>query len=178
MAETENKLNKNGDTGTSKIAIHELEKIEAFQKAILENAGAMIIATDNKGIITLFNPEAVKKLGYSEDEILYKKTPLLFHDEKEIREKKQELIDEFGKKEFNGFDVLVEKARRNLYAEERFNYIKKSGETFPVWLSITQLVNGQKEPTGFLGIAFDISEKIKAEQKFKKNRVPVFTAIE
>jgi PAS domain S-box-containing protein len=168
MAGKENKLNKKGNTGKSKIALQELEKTQAFQKAILENAGAMIIATDNKGIITLFNPEAAKKLGYTEDEVLYKKTPLLFHDEKEIREKKQKLIDEFGKKEFNGFDVLVEKARRNLYAEERFNYIKKSGETFPVWLSITQLVNGQKEPTGFLGIAFDISEKIKAEQKFKK----------
>jgi PAS domain S-box-containing protein len=168
MAGNEKIISTNGDTRELKITLQELEKVQAFQKAILENAGAMIIATDDKGTIRLFNPEAAKKLGYTEEEILNKKTPLLFHDKQEIRLKRQQLIDEFGEKEFNDFDVLVEKARRNLYAEERFNYINKSGEIFPVWLSITQLVNGQKAPTGFLGIAFDISEKIKAEQKFKK----------
>jgi len=168
MAGNEKKISTNGDTRELQIALQELEKVQAFQKAILENAGAMIIATDNKGIIRLFNPEAAKKLGYTEDEILNKKTPLLFHDKKEIQVKKQQLIDEFGEKEFNDFDVLVEKARHNLYAEERFHYTKKSGATFPVWLSITQLFNGKKEPTGFLGIAFDISAKVKAEKTLKK----------
>ena len=162
------KINTNGETRELKSALQELEKVQAFQKAILENAGAMIIATDNEGIIRLFNPEAAKKLGYTEDEILNKETPLLFHDKEEIREKKQQLVDEFGEKKFNDFDVLVEKARRNLHAEERFHYTKKSGATFPVWLSITQLFNGKKEPTGFLGIAFDVSAKVKAEKTLKK----------
>ena len=34
-------------------------------KALLDNAGAMIIATDEKGIITLFNPEAAKNIGFA-----------------------------------------------------------------------------------------------------------------
>ena len=39
-----------------KLSIHQLNAALSFQKAILDNAGAMIIATDQKGIIKLFNP--------------------------------------------------------------------------------------------------------------------------
>ena len=151
-----------------KSALQELEKVQAFQKAILENAGAMIIASDEKGIIRLFNPEAALRLGYSPSEILGKETPLLFHNKKEIEKKRKQLYDEFGIKECSNFDVLVEKARRNIHEEERFEYVRKTGDSFPVSLTITALYNTKGDVTGFMGIAFDISERIKAEKKLKK----------
>ncbi len=41
----------------------QLEDALSYQRALLDNAGAMIIATDEKGIIKLFNIEAAANLG-------------------------------------------------------------------------------------------------------------------
>src|SRR6476620_7439070 len=73
------------------ISKEKLEDVMSYQKALIDNAGAMIIATDEKGIIKLYNPEAVKNLGYSESEIINKATPMLFHDKAEIDKKRKEM---------------------------------------------------------------------------------------
>lgn len=151
-----------------KNALKELEKAQAFQKAIFENAGAMIIATDEKGVIRLFNPEAAQRLGYKPTEVLGKETPVLFHDKKELEKKQELLFEDFGKNGISNFDVLVEKARRYIHEEEQFTYVRKTGESFPVSLTITALYDSKGKITGFMGIAFDISERIKAEKNLKK----------
>lgn len=151
-----------------KEALQELEKAQAFQNAILENAGAMIIATDEKGIIRLFNHEAAHLLGYSPREVLGKVTPEIFHSKKDLEKKRRRLLDDFSIKANTTFDVLVEKARHNIHEEEQCNYVKKTGESFPVSLTITALRNASGDITGYMGIAFDISERIKAEKKLKK----------
>lgn len=144
-----------------------LQEVLSFQEKLLDTAGAMIIATDENGIIKLFNPEAALKLGYSQSEVLNKETPVLFHNQKEIERKRKELLQTFGIKVKNSFEVLVEKARRNIHEEEQFNYVGKSGGLFPVSLTITALraVNGNI--TGYIGIAIDISERIKAVKELK-----------
>lgn len=144
-----------------------LENVLSFQKTLLDTAGAMIIATDENGIIKLFNPEAASKLGYSESEVVDKKTPVLFHNKKDIERKRKELLNLFGIKVKNSFDVLVEKASRNIHEEEEFNYIAKTGASFPVSLTITALRNIKGNITGYIGIAIDISERIKAENELK-----------
>ncbi|MFA6229206.1 MAG: CHASE domain-containing protein [Rhodanobacter sp.] len=48
----------------------ELQSFSALQRAILNNAGYAIIATDPKGIITLFNPAAEGMLGYAASELV------------------------------------------------------------------------------------------------------------
>ena len=150
-----------------KKALKELEKVQSFHKAILENAGAMIIATDEYGIIRLFNPHAALKLGYRPSEILDKETPVLFHIEQDIENKRRHLLNEFGIKSDNSFNVLVEKARRNIHEEVQYNYVSKAGNLFPVSLTISALRNADGAVTGFMAIAFDISERIKAEKKIK-----------
>lgn len=52
---------------------NQLQKLSAFQRAILDNAPVMIMSTNPQGKITLANPYALKKLGYqAEDELLGK----------------------------------------------------------------------------------------------------------
>ena len=145
-----------------------LENVLAFQKTLLDTAGVMIIATDEKGIIKLFNPEAEVRLGYRQSEIIDKETPALFHTKNEIQKKRKELETIFGKRLKKPFDVLVEKARRNLHEEERYSYIDKNGVSFPVSLIITTLRDAKGNTTGFMGVAIDISERIKAEKELKK----------
>lgn len=147
-----------------------LENALSIQKTLLDTAGAMIIATDENGIIRLFNPEAACKLGYIESEVINKETPVLFHDKKDIERKRKELLKLFGINLKNNFDVLVEKARRNIHEEEQYIYVTKTGTSFPVSLTITTLKDTKGNISGFVGIAVDISERIKAEIELKKVR--------
>jgi PAS domain S-box-containing protein len=163
-------------TSELKNVLQELEKTNgtldnaiSFQKAILDNAGAMIIATDENGIIKFFNPEASLNIGYHGSEVINKKTPLLFHDKNEIAAKKKELANEFGIIVKDDFAVLVEKARRNIHEEEQYTCIRKNGTTFPISLTITCIRNNEHVITGFLGIAIDISERKKAENILRKS---------
>jgi PAS domain S-box-containing protein len=158
-----------------KAALHQLEiskdtleDVLAYQKAILDNAGAIIIATDEKGIIKLFNPEASRSLGYTESEVINKESPVLFHDINEIKKKRGALYNQLKLSFENDFDVLVEKAKRNLSDEQHYVYKRKDGTTFPVLLTITAIRNNAWEITGFMGIAIDISEQIKAEKDLRE----------
>ena len=144
-----------------------LKNVMFFQRTLLDTAGAMIIATDENGIITHFNPEAVFKLGYSQSEILNKETPVLFHDKKDIERKRKELLKVLGINLKNSFDILVEQARRNTHEEEQYLYVGKAGVSFPVSLTITALRDVEGNITGFVGIAIDISGRIKAEKELK-----------
>jgi PAS domain S-box-containing protein len=108
-----------------------LEEVMAFHKALLDNAGAMLIATDEKGIIKLFNPEAASNIGYEEPEVVNIQTPLLFLDPAEIAIKRNALVKEFGIDVQDGFEVLVEKARRNIHEEEQFQLSEKMARVSP-----------------------------------------------
>jgi PAS domain S-box-containing protein len=172
--ELEQKVEKR--TGQFKKAMHELEITNdlledavSFQKAIVDNAGAMIIATDEKGVIKLFNPEASLNTGYRPQDLINKETPVIFHTKDEILGKQKELLREFGVSIKTDFDVLVEKARRNIHEEEQYTYIRKNGTSFPVLLSITSIKNNDGEITGFMGIAVDISERKKMEEELKQS---------
>ena len=151
-----------------KIANDKLADALYYQKALLDNAGAMIIATDEKGIIQLFNPEASLKTGYTEDEMINKKTPLLLHDKNEIAQKRNEIFNESGIEIKNDFDVLVHRSMQNTHKEEIYSYIRKNGTSFPISLTITAIRNNEGKVTGFAGIAIDISERKKAEEKLLK----------
>lgn len=152
-----------------KISQVALEQTNAYQKAILENAGAMIIATDKEGVIKLFNPEASLNMGYRESEVIDKMTPMVFHVRSEIDRKRKELFKEFGLNINEDFDVMVEKARRNIHEEQQYNYIRKDGTTFPVSLTITAMYDRKGEIIGYMGISFDISERKKAEEVLLKS---------
>ena len=145
-----------------------LENVLSFQKALLDNAGAMIIATDEKGVIKLFNPEASLNIGYHESEVINKNTPVLFHDKTEIKRERKELFNEFGITIKDDFAVLVEKSRRNIHEEEQYTYIRKNGTSFSVSLTITAIRDNDGEITGFMGVAIDISERQKAEEGLRE----------
>jgi PAS domain S-box-containing protein len=142
----------------------QLEAAVAFQKAVLNNAGVMIIATNKKGIIQLFNPEAVLNTGYTETEVINKEQPVILHDKKEVQQKRAELLKEFGVIIKDDFKVLVEKATRNIHAEEQYTFIRKDGSAFPVTLTITTMKDRAGFITGCMAIAIDISERKQAEE--------------
>ena len=146
------------------ISRDQLEAALSFQKAILDNAGAMIIAADKNGTIKLFNPEAALNIGYTQEEVVNNFTPILYHNISEIERKRTSLLSEFGINIDDDFAVLVEKASRNIHEEEQYTFIRKNGAPLPVLLSISAIRDTMGEITGYMWIAIDISERKKAEE--------------
>lgn len=149
------------------ISKEKLEKANSFQKALVDNAGAMIIGTDETGIIKFLNPEVTINTGYLESEVVDKQSLVLFHDKNEIGMRRRELFKEFGVVIKRDIDVLVEKTRRNIHVEEQYTYIRKDVSSFPVSLTITAIRDTGGAITGFIGIGIDISERQKIEENLR-----------
>ena len=135
----------------------ELRAYATFQRAILDNAGSAIISCHPDGIIQLFNPAAEALLGYTADELIGRQHPGIFHVREEIVERAKQLSEEFGCTIAPGFDVFIEKSRRNLPNEHEWTYIRKDGTRRTVLLNVTALRDADGKITGYLAVASDIT---------------------
>jgi PAS domain S-box-containing protein len=149
------------------VSSKKLEDVLSYQKTLLDNAGALIIATDEKGIIKLFNPEASLNLGYQESEVINKERIIKLHNKKELEEKRKELQNRFGINIKDDFDVLIEKSRRKIHKEEQYTYLRKDGSSLPVSLTLTTIFDSAGQLTGYMVIAIDISQRKKAEEELR-----------
>jgi PAS domain S-box-containing protein len=145
------------DISEQKRAEQALRDLSEFQKAILDNAGHAIISATPDGIIRVFNPAAEQLLGYSADELVGKKTPAVFHDPQEVVARAQAFSAELGIDLEPGFNVFVEKCRRDIPNTHEWTYIRKDGSRLTVLLTITALRNPEGTITSFLGVASDIT---------------------
>ena len=136
----------------------ETTKALNFQKAILNHAGACIIATDTHGVVQLFNSTAEEYLGYSKSEVIDQVNVVQFHLASEIQAKAAAFSREIGKIVTPDFNVLSAKSIDDLPNEHEWTYVRKNGTTFTVSLNVTTLRDAQNSISGFLGVAVDISE--------------------
>jgi len=142
----------------------ELMRAHAFEKAILNFAGAIIIATNGDGIVQVFNPVAEKMLGYKAEELIGKHKLELIHDPEETISRAEEFSEELGIEIKPGFDTYVAKSRLNLENEHEWILVRKDGSKFTVLLTKTALRDEKGSIMGFLAIAHDISQRKKAEE--------------
>lgn len=133
----------------------EMIKANVIQRSILEGAGYALIATDEHGTITVFNPAAEKLLGYSAMELVDKQTPAIFHLEAEVIERAELLSQQHGINVKPGFEVFVLNARLGNVDTNCWTYVRKDFSHVPVRLSVTALFDDDGELFGFLGIAYD-----------------------
>src|ERR1044072_865713 len=94
-------------------AITEL-KAGALRDAILTSANFSIIATDEKGVIQLFNIGAERTLGYTAAEVVNRISPSDIHDPMEVKRRAQALSLELGTPIAPGFEALAFKASRGI----------------------------------------------------------------
>ena len=137
----------------------------AWQRAILDGADLTFISTRPDGIIQTINASALRKLGYTESEVVGRLTPEVIHDPEEVRRRAAVLSAELGRAIEPGFEAFVAKARLGVPDENEWTYIRRDGSRFPVLLSVTPLRREDGEITGFLGVGRDVSAQKKAEQK-------------
>src|SRR5579872_7324556 len=104
-----------------------LLKTGALQNAIFNSANFSSIATDEKGVIQLFNVGAERMLGYTAIEVLDKITPADISDPQEVIARAKALSLELGTPITPGFEALVFKASRGIEDIYELTYIRKDG---------------------------------------------------
>ena len=145
-----------------------LLKAGALQNAIFNSANFSSIATDEKGVIQIFNVGAERMLGYSADEVMNKITPADISDPQEVIARAEALSLELGTPIKPGFEALVFKALRGIEDIYELTYIRKDGSRFPAVVSVTALRDEREGIIGYLLIGTDNSARKRAEEALLK----------
>jgi PAS domain S-box-containing protein len=147
-----------------------LLKTGALQDAIFNSANFSSIATDEKGVIQLFNVGAEKMLGYTAAEVVNQITPADISDPQELIARAETLSAELATTITPGFEALVFKASRGIEDIYELTYIRKDGSRFPAVVSITALrdVNDHGGIIGYLLIGTDNTARKHAEEALLK----------
>ena len=147
-------------TGTATMQRQEaLRKAEALQNAILTSANLSIIATDENGLIQLFNLGAERMLGYTADEVVNRMSPSDMHDPQEVVARAQALSFELATPIAAGFEALVFKASRGIEDNYELTEIRKDGSRFAAVISITALRDNANDVIGYFLISADNSAR-------------------
>jgi PAS domain S-box-containing protein len=145
-----------------------LLKTGALQNAILNSANFSSIATDEKGVIQIFNVGAERMLGYTVADVLNKITPADISDPQEVIARAKALSVELGTPIAPGFEALVFKASRGIEDIYELTYIRKDGSRFPAVVSVTALRDAQDAIIGYLLIGTDNTARKQAEEALLK----------
>ncbi|TAN64665.1 MAG: PAS domain S-box protein [Methylobacter sp.] len=145
-----------------------LLKTGALQNAILNSANFSSIATDEKGVIQIFNVGAERMLGYMAVDVLNKITPADISDPLEIIARAKTLSEELATTIKPGFEALVFKASRGIEDIYELTYIRKNGSRFPAIVSVTALRDAQDAIIGYLLIGTDNTarKQVEAERQY------------
>ena len=140
-----------------------LLKAGAFQHAILSSPRFSIIATDDKGLIQLFNPGAEGLLGYAASELVGQIAASDLHDPQDLAARARVLSREFATPIAADFAAMAFRASQGIEDVYEMNVIRKDGSRFPAVVSITALRDDYDDLIGYLLIGTDNSVRKRVE---------------
>lgn len=135
-----------------------------LQNAILAHAGYAIVATDNDGTITLFNPAAEAMLGYAADEMIGRRNADIIHDSDELAARMAPSVAE---------TVMAPASAAALHLSDKsdtdeWTFIRKDGSRLPVLLTLSTLRDEEGTVIGHLRVAVDLTERKSREQQLRQ----------
>ena len=133
-----------------------LKEKEARNFAILYNIVDPLIEINDKGVITTFNPAAVKVFGYRASEVMGKNVKMLIPDSYQ--------------KEHDQYIANYKKTRKPKLIGVGRELVgkRKDGSLFPMDLSVNEFK--VKNQTRYVGICRDITERKRTEASIQKAR--------
>jgi PAS domain S-box-containing protein len=138
-----------------------------LQNAIFDSAGYAIIAADENCVISLVNRATENMLGYNAVELIGA-SPAILHDESELAARAAELSEELGRPVEPGDGVFTLKPGLGQQEAREWTYIRKDGTRFPAWLTVTALTDPSGKLFGYVGIAFDLTDRRQAEEEMRQ----------
>jgi len=146
------------DISESKATEERYAQLAEFTDSVFQNAPFSIVATDKNGLITAMNVAAEKLTGYGREELVGKAPLTVLHDERELLAKAL-CIDPAATMEQFGFRVLTAGVAAGEMEEQEWTLIRKDGARTPINLAMRAVTTDAGEVSGFVSIAFDISER-------------------
>ena len=140
-----------------------LLKTGALQDAIFNSAYFSSIATDEKGVIQIFNVGAERMLGYAALDVVNRITPADISDPQELIARATALSLELDTPITPGFEALVFKASRGIEDIYELTYVRQDGSRFPAIVSVTALRDAQDNIIGYLLIGTDNTARKQVE---------------
>jgi PAS domain S-box-containing protein len=138
-------------------------KTGALQDAIFNSAYFSSIATDERGVIQIFNVGAERMLGYEASDVVDRITPADISDPEELIARAAELSTELDTPITPGFEALVFKASRGIEDIYELTYVRKDGSRFPAIVSVTSLRDAADKIIGYLLIGTDNTARKQVE---------------
>lgn len=144
---------------------HAALEMEKIQELILENQlnlssrvealnlSAMVSETDSEGRITFVNDLALQTWGYAQDEAVGRRHNLI-------------ASDHHGRSFFAQMWRILTAGQ--VWKGQLLNR-SRSGEYFWVQLTITPVLDGERKPLRYIGVAFDVTERVR--QTVKAGRI-------
>src|ERR1039458_4798789 len=145
---------------------HSFEQIKArsaLMDAIFNSAYFWQMATDERGVIQIFNVGAEAMLGYDALDVVDRITPADISDPGELIKRAAELSAELDTPIAPGFEALVFKAKRGIEDIYELTYVRKDGSRFPAVVSVTALRDAQDDIIGYLLIGTDNTARKEVE---------------
>jgi len=144
-----------------------LLKTGALQDAIFNSAYFSSIATDEKGVIQIFNVGAERMLGYAAADVVNRITPADISDPDELITRAAALSLELDTPITPGFEALVFKASRGIEDIYELTYIRQDGSRLSAMVSVTALRNRHDTIIGYLLIGTDNTARKQEEAERK-----------
>ncbi|WP_020680116.1 CHASE domain-containing protein [Marinobacterium rhizophilum] len=139
----------------------ELAQLNTLFGNVLDAASEVaIIATDEDGLIRLFNTGAERMLGYRADEVIGHCTSLRFHQPEEVESRGADLARELGRP-VEGFDIFTLKPEQEGAEAREWSFVRRDGALVPVMLVMTAMRDDAGQLSGYLAIANDITAQRK-----------------
>jgi len=143
-------------------------KAEVLRSAIDNSVSFAKIATDETGLIQLFNAGAERMLGYPAAEVVNLLSPAAFGDRQQATARAAALSVELAVQIAPGLESLAYKAARGIEDTYELTCIRKDGSSFPAGFSVTALRDRLNEIVGYLLIVTDNTARKQAEEPLLK----------
>jgi PAS domain S-box-containing protein len=166
-------LDDKSDRPSGELQRESLIKTGALQDAIFNSAYFSSIATDEKGVIQIFNVGAERMLGYAAADVVDKITPAEISDRQELITRAATLSRELDTLIAPGFEALVFKASRGIEDIYELTYVRKDGSRFPAIVSVTALRDAAEKILGYLliGTGNTARKEVEANQALLDQRL-------
>jgi diguanylate cyclase (GGDEF)-like protein len=151
----------NRDVTEERAHQHQIADLNEFTQSMIENAPFSIIATDPAGTVTAMNPAAESLTFFRKHELIGQHSMVMLHDAAEMSARAVQLSKDLGEPVQAGFGSLIARPRQGQTDEHEWTYVRKDGSRIWVNLAMTALKTQGEKIAGYLGIAFDITERKK-----------------
>lgn len=152
LTATEEELRSNYET----LAVQEqaLRESEEKFRALVETSPDVIWEIDLQGNIRYISPTVMNLMGYSPEEMMGKSLSEIVTEEARPR-----LIEEMARIKSSGGPILP----------MQFPAYHREGHVFTVEIRVARLSSPDGRPTGFRGVAVDVTERRRAEDALKES---------